>query len=73
MVYTRIKNASLGTPLAFAVDRYEDTILVPGQTVSAGLCLKSFVVATTDENYEPQFVDRTKSSTLHVKVRYERT
>ncbi|CAN0563145.1 unnamed protein product, partial [Laminaria digitata] len=39
--------------------RYEDILLVPGQTVSAGVCLESFVVTTTDGNFVPQFVDRT--------------
>ena len=31
---------------------------MPGQTVSAGVCLQSFVVATTDEAFVPQFLDR---------------
>ncbi|CAN0228321.1 unnamed protein product, partial [Ectocarpus sp. 8 AP-2014] len=39
--------------------RYEDTVLVPGQTVSTGVCLESFVVTTTDKDFVPQFVDRT--------------
>ena len=40
------------------VNRYEDAVLMPGQTVSAGVCLQSFVVATTDETFVPQFLDR---------------
>ena len=49
--------------------RYEDTVLVPGQTVSAGVCLESFVVATTDKAFVPQFVDRTGKGGQHSKVR----
>lgn len=49
--------------------RYEDTTLVEGQTMSAGLTLKSFVVTTTDEAFKPQYVDRTKETKRHVKVR----
>lgn len=49
--------------------RYEDTVLVPGQTVSAGVCLESFVVATTDKDFVPQFVDRTGKGERHSKVR----
>ncbi|CAM9617791.1 unnamed protein product, partial [Ectocarpus fasciculatus] len=48
--------------------RYEDTVLVPGQTVSAGVCLESFVVTTTDKGFVPQFVDRTGSGGQHTKV-----
>lgn len=42
---------------------------MPGQTVSAGVCLESFVVATTDEAFVPQFVDRTEDDAQHTKVR----
>ena len=49
--------------------RYEDTVLVPEQTVSAGVCLESFVVATTDSAFVPQFVDRTGKGAQHTKVR----
>ncbi len=41
---------------------------MPGQTVSAGVCLESFVVATTDEAFVPQFVDRTGKGARHTKV-----
>lgn len=41
---------------------------MPGQTVSAGLSLKSFVVTTTDDKFEPRFVDRTKDPAHNVKV-----
>lgn len=36
--------------------------------MSAGLTLKSFLVTTTDENFTPQFVDRTKDKEHHMKV-----
>eukprot|EP00752_Nemacystus_decipiens_P006311 g5691.t1 len=55
--------------------RYEDTVLVPGQTVSAGVCLEAFVVATTDKAFVPQFVDRTgkggQQSKVHKLARVE--
>ena len=46
---------------------------MPGQTVSAGVCLESFVVATTDKAFVPQFVDRTGKGGQHSKVRGPRT
>ena len=49
--------------------RYEDTVLVPGQTVSAGVCLESFVVATTDSAFVPQFIDRTGNDRWRTRVR----
>eukprot|EP00903_Cladosiphon_okamuranus_P017946 g16513.t1 len=48
--------------------RYEDAVLVPGQTVSVGVCLESFVVATTDKDFVPQFVDRTGKGGIQSKV-----
>ncbi|CAM9870023.1 unnamed protein product, partial [Ectocarpus sp. 12 AP-2014] len=48
--------------------RYEDTVLVPGQTVSAGVCLESFVVTTTDKDFVPQFLDRTGGQTWDTRV-----
>ena len=49
-------------------------MLVPGQTISAGVCLQSFVVATTDEAFVPQFLDRFLDNTgqdgQHAKVRF---
>ena len=41
---------------------------MPGQMVSAGVCLESFVVATTDSNFSPQFVDRTGSQRWNTRV-----
>lgn len=47
-------------------------MLVPGQIVSAGLCLESFVVTTTDGDFLPQFIDRTDSKNKETKVPPER-
>lgn len=52
-----------------SVLRYEDALLVPGQTMSAGMTLQSFVVTSTDDTFEPRFVDRTKDDAVHLKVR----
>lgn len=43
-------------------------MLVPGQTVSAGVCLESFVVATTDKAFVPQFIDRTGNDRWRTRV-----
>ncbi|CAM9605272.1 unnamed protein product, partial [Scytosiphon promiscuus] len=48
--------------------RYEDAMLLPGQTISAGVCLESFVVATTDKDFVPQFIDRTGGQSWHTRV-----
>lgn len=64
---SRVKSCTLFPCLIFHF-RYEDTVLVPGQTVSVGLSLKSFLVTTTNENFEPSYVDRTKDPEHNVKV-----